>query len=145
MASSPFSTISLRARSWRSCRSSRVIGWASVLRDFNRAIEGGREVSSAGAASPKDGVARAPAETPPTARNRRREIIILLAWEGTETRRTQTADLPLPCLSDSVVNRHYRGVDTASQVAEGSASEKMRYSLFNNGIRLPMCCLWRVE
>src|SRR5579872_580189 len=73
MASSPFSTISFRACSWRSWRSSRVIGCASAFRDFNRAIEGGREVSSADAASAKEGVTRAPAKTPPAERNRRRE------------------------------------------------------------------------
>ena len=79
IASSEFSLINFRARSWRSLRSSHVMGEASPLRDFNRAREGGREESSflwARVEANRGFSAReVPAVTPPTSRKRRREII----------------------------------------------------------------------
>ena len=80
MASSPFSLISCRARSWRSWRSSREMGVASLLRDCSFASDGGREASSAlsavGRSYQRMRGAAIPAVTPPTSRNRRREIMI---------------------------------------------------------------------
>src|SRR5579864_432744 len=78
MASSAFSLMSWRARSWRCWRSSRVIGVASGFRDFNFASDDGREASasSAAAALTRERDATAiPAVTPLTSRNRRREIM----------------------------------------------------------------------
>src|SRR2546430_12611930 len=79
IASSEFSLINFLARSWRSLRSSHVMGEASPLRDFNRAREGGREESSflwaRGEANRGFSAREVPAVTPPTSRKRRREII----------------------------------------------------------------------
>src|SRR5258708_27045191 len=75
MASRAFSLISLRARSWRSRRSSMVMGTASLLRDFNFARDGGREESSAGEAASECDVAAMAAVRPPTSMKRRREIM----------------------------------------------------------------------
>jgi len=43
-----------------------------------------------------------------------------------------------------VVNGHYRGADTASQIAEGSASDRLRYSLssMESGFQCAACGEW---
>src|SRR6476646_6196621 len=76
MLSSAFSDMSWRARSQRCTRSSRVIGVASLLRDFRPAMEGASFCSehSLAAARTLDAIAT-PAVKLPASRNLRREII----------------------------------------------------------------------